>query len=76
MAVGTGDVLRRAASGQALRIALTVSVVTGTAAEGEVGSPVDERFDFGIDTSVWGVLEGTAEVTVPNWSGSDQNIYQ
>ena len=57
MTVGTGDVLRRAAGGQALRIALTVRLFTGTAVEGEMASLVDERSDLGIDTSVGGTAE-------------------
>ena len=62
MAVGVEDGQSRVIDGQVFAGSLAVSVVLGTAVNGEVGSLVDKRPSLGIGAGGGGVPEGTAEV--------------
>ena len=73
MVVGVVDGRVWVIDGQALRLGLTVSVVTSATVDGKVGRLVDECSGLGISTNIGGVPEGTAEVDRPIligiWSG-------
>ena len=69
MAVGIEDGLSRVTDGQVLAVGLTVSVILGTAIDGEVGSLMDNRPGPGIRTGVGGVPEAVAEVDGPECIG-------